>query len=165
MRKLLLTLFIISYSFSSCSSDTSIGNDIQDKKLLVKNTLIEFNKSAIKTGKYDKLMNTLKSADKMSDEELENLFMDFFGGLSDKFTSFYNQLEALGFTDEEFQQFASEYNYIFDEYHQKEIAACCGSIENGSISGIAGSILFVACGCKGPDDTNNQGQGQGNNRD
>ena len=165
MRKLLLTLFIISYLFSSCSSDTSIGTDIQDKKLLVKNTLIEFNKSAIKTGKYDKLMNTLKSSDKMSDQELEALFKEFFGGLSDRFTSLYNQIEVMGFTEEEFQQFAMEYSYIFDQYHQKEITACCGSIENGSISGIAGSILFVACGCKASEDTNDQDQDQGNNRD
>ena len=163
MRKFLLTLFFIHAVLSSCTVDRS-EEVIQDKEVLIEKTLFEFNKSAVKTGKYSKLIATLQ--DKTSDQEVQDSIEEFLGDQTETFIDLYNQLLALNLSDEEFYRIAYQFRNMFEINSEKELVGCCNALNaDSSNTGFLANIIRVVCGCGEPDDTNNQGQGEGNNRD
>lgn len=116
MRKLLLFLSIVAFvGLSSCSRDGVTEISQEEKELLVKQTLIEFNNSAVVTGKLQNYLNSvaeLKSRTaNTSREELEALLQKFLGDQTQAFLDLYYQLEALNMTKEEFLSIA----YLFED--------------------------------------------------
>ncbi len=117
MKKLLLFTLIFSFvGITSCTKDEeSIEISQEEKELIVKQTLIEFNKSAIKTGKLQKLMNSLtqkSSSENLSSSEVEILFQEFLGEQSQSFLDLYYQLEAMNMNGEEFANIADQFEYL-----------------------------------------------------
>ncbi|WP_282080249.1 hypothetical protein [Aquimarina algiphila] len=119
MRKLLLFIFVTSlFVVGSCSKDKdeeSIEVSPADKKYLVKQTLIEFNNSAVKTGKYEVFISSVaqKSAlGQLSPAELEELWQEFLGDQTQAFLDVYYQLVALNITPEEFISIANQFEYL-----------------------------------------------------
>lgn len=113
MKKLLL--FTLIFSFIGITSCTKDDNELEisqeEKELLVKQTIIEFNKSAIETGEFQKFMNSVpqKTA---NGQDVEALFREFLGEQSQAFIDLYYQLEAMNMTGEEFTRIAYRYEYL-----------------------------------------------------
>ncbi|GAA4277898.1 hypothetical protein GCM10022259_26220 [Aquimarina mytili] len=87
----------------------------EEKELLVKQTIIEFNKSAIETGKFQQFMKSRyqKTATDTSSESVnQDLFEEFLGEQSQAFLDLYYQLEAMNMTGEEFRRIADQYEYL-----------------------------------------------------
>lgn len=159
MKKLLLFTCVISLLIvTSCSRDTdSTEVSLAEKEYLVKQALIEFNKSAIKTGKYDSFINkaSQKSAvEELSPAELEALLQDFLGDQTQAFLNVYYQLEALNLTSEEFHSIASNFVYlqIYRVNLSKDRAGCCEIGENAG--GSLGNLILFACSCDANGDEN-----------
>ncbi|SHI58504.1 hypothetical protein [Aquimarina spongiae] len=115
MRKLLLFLIAVSViGISSCTKDDVEEISQEEKILLVKQTLTELNKS-VKSGKYQEFVTVLakKSAtETLSEEEIEDLFVQIFGDNSQAFINLYFQLKAINMTGEEFLKIADQFEYL-----------------------------------------------------
>ncbi len=114
MKKLLFIASIIFLLiFSSCSqSEYSIENSISEKEYLVEQTLIEFNKSAIKTGAYSNLVASVSdksSTGQLSQFEVDDMIQDFLSIQTQEFLDVYYKLEALNLTEEEFFSIANQF--------------------------------------------------------
>ncbi|WP_271784011.1 hypothetical protein [Aquimarina algiphila] len=153
MRKLLLFTCIISFlTVGSCSRDEEPTEvSLTEKEYLVKQTIIEFNNSAIKTGKYKGFVNSVaqKSAvEELNSGELEVLLEEFLGEQTQAFLDVYYQLVALNITPEEFYNIASQFEYLrlnITLNRDKGSGGCCSAGGDGNI--------FVAlynwvCGCE-----------------
>ncbi|MBQ4821802.1 hypothetical protein [Aquimarina sp. MMG016] len=116
MKKLLLLLSIITFvGLSSCSKDEDVGISQEEKEFLVKKTLIELNKSVIKTGKFEQFQKSLlqkTATDNLNGSDIEALFLEFLGDQSQTFLDLYYQLEAMNMTGEEFTRIADQYEYL-----------------------------------------------------
>ncbi len=117
MRKLLL--FAITFSLitiTSCTRNEDIIDLSQEEKeLLVKQTLIEFNKSAIKTGKLQKFVKSISqktSVNNLSNSDVEIMFQEFLGDQTEVFLDLYYRLEAMDMTKEEFLDIANQFEYL-----------------------------------------------------
>ncbi|WP_143273619.1 hypothetical protein [Aquimarina sp. MAR_2010_214] len=152
MRKLLLFTFILSFiTVVSCSKDeedTKVSQD--EKEYLVKQTIIEFNNSAIKTGKYEAFIKDVsqKSATTpLNKAELKMLIQNFLGDQTQKFLDVYYQLEALELTSEEFYGIAHQFEYLrLTGILDKTQGGCCG-IANNSGDSLFKDFLGFTCGC------------------
>ncbi len=122
MRKLLLFLIAVSViGISSCTRDEVDEISQEEKTLLVKETLIELNKS-VKSGEYQKFFTVLskKSAvETLSEEEVEALFLQMLGENSQTFVNLYFQLKAINMTGEEFLKIAHQFEYLKPNYDGK----------------------------------------------
>ncbi|GAA4272141.1 hypothetical protein U6A24_11595 [Aquimarina gracilis] len=117
MKKLLLFTLIFSFiGITSCTRDEeSLEISQGEKELLVKQTLIELNKSAVKTGKFEKFLKSLSqktTEGNLSGSEVEILIQEFLGDQSQTFLDLYYQLEELNMTGEEFLRIADQYEYL-----------------------------------------------------
>jgi len=117
MRKfLLLTMIGTLLTITSCSKEESVEEISQEEKeQLVKETLIEFNKSAVKNGKFQVFKNTFRQKtadDQFTQEELETMVQEFLGDQTQDFLDLYYQLEALNITSEEFRSIADQYEEL-----------------------------------------------------
>ncbi len=117
MRKLLLFTFVISFlTITSCSRDEEALEVSQaEKEYLVKQMIIEFNKSAVKTGDFQRFMKSISqknSAGSSNELDVEALFQEFLGEQSQAFLDLYYQLEALNMTGEEFKSIADQFEYL-----------------------------------------------------
>ncbi|WP_109436903.1 MULTISPECIES: hypothetical protein [Aquimarina] len=153
MRKLLLFTFIISFlTVGSCSRDEGSNEvSLTEKEYLVKQTIIEFNNSAVKTGKYHEFINSVaqKSASEpISPERLEAMIQEFLGDQARAFLDVYYQLKALNLTSEEFRSIASQFEYlrINFEVDPSKSFGCCqfGGAGNSRLH----DLLDFVCGCQ-----------------
>ncbi|WP_108808674.1 hypothetical protein [Aquimarina spinulae] len=117
MRKLLLFTCVISFlTVASCSrEEESTQVSVTEKEYLVKQTIIEFNNSAIKTGKYEAFIGDVSqksTTTPLSQAELEVMLQEFLGDQTQAFLEVYHQLEALNITDKEFYSIASQFEYL-----------------------------------------------------
>ncbi|TSE06217.1 hypothetical protein [Aquimarina algiphila] len=140
MRKLLLFIFVTSlFVVESCSKHEEYTEvSLTEKEYLVEQTLIEFNNSAIKTGKYDRLINSISqksTTESLSQAELEVMLQEFLGEQTQAFLSVYYQLEALGITAEEFYSIAHQFEYL-----RLDISSN-GEKKSGNCSGGPASLL------------------------
>ncbi|MBQ0732806.1 hypothetical protein [Aquimarina celericrescens] len=132
MKKLLLLTILFSLiGITSCTTDEeNLEFSQEEKELLVKQALIELNKSAVKTGKFQQFMESLsqKTAnDNLSSSDVETLFQEFLGDQSQTFLDLYYQLEAINMTGEEFTRIADQYEYLksgVNSKHQKSTEGC-----------------------------------------
>ncbi|MEW7291541.1 hypothetical protein [Aquimarina sp. 2304DJ70-9] len=128
MKKLLLFTLIFSLiGITSCTKDEEhLEISQEEKELLVKQTIIEFNKSAIETGKFQQFMTSVpqKTA---SGQDVEALFQEFLGEQSQTFLDLYYQLEAINMTGEEFKSIADQYEYL-----RLDIGISLGKSSSGS---------------------------------
>ena len=163
MKKQLLFLILIgSLIFQSCSKNDEIDQDA--KEIIVRKTLIEFNKSAIKSGKYldfVQKVNYKSSQQELTDEEIKTLIDEFLGEQTNDFIKVYNELVKLNLSTEEFYTIASQYKEVFDSNLKNQSqSACCTASENipdnTTGSGWLGALMRVVCGCGDPDDSGNQ---------
>ncbi|WP_074410132.1 hypothetical protein [Aquimarina megaterium] len=160
MRKLLLFTCIISFlTVISCSRDEETTQvSLTEKEYLVKQTIIEFTNSAIKTGKYEAFIKNVsqKSATaSLSQVELEAMIQEFLGDQTQAFLDVYYQLVALNMTAEEFESIAHQFEYLILNLvtnSGKEDSSCCsfaggtdGVPDGGSVIGV---LLKLACGCQ-----------------
>ncbi len=159
MRKLLLFTFVISLLGTvSCSKDeehTEVSQE--EKEYLVKQTLIEFNKSAVKTGKYREFINSVyqkSSLDQLTSTELEILLQDFLGDQTQQFLSVYYKLEALNLSSEEFLSIADQFEYLRINSTQEsgKIGGCC-AIGSNSGDSLLGDLIRYTCSCDADADT------------
>ena len=155
MRKLLLFLMAIAViGVSSCTKDAVDEISQEEKEFIVKNTLIEFSKSAIKSGKYTALVNkaSLKTEnDYLPPEELEKLVEEFLGEQTKTFLNFYYMLVELNLSTEEFLAIAEQFEYLRPSLYGnfgKNDSDCCNLV---NVSGL-GPIITWFCKC-GDDDT------------
>ncbi len=137
MKKLLLFTLIFTFiGISSCTKDEEhLDISQEEKELLVKQTIIEFNKSAIETGKFQKFMTSI-SQKTSGDQDVEALFREFLGEQSQAFLDLYYQLEAMNMTGEEFTQIAHKYDYLRLDTRinfGKSSNSCGNSGNNGSL--------------------------------
>ncbi len=117
MRTLLLFISVVSLlTLSSCSNDEALQEITQaEKEQLVKQTIVEFNKSAVKTGNYEVFIRDLTKRTKtteLSQSELEILLQDFLSQQSVEFKNLYYQLESLNLTATEFYGIADQFEYL-----------------------------------------------------
>ncbi len=115
MRKLLLFLSIIAFvGLSSCSKDEVTEISQEEKELLVKQMIIEFNNSAVVTGKlqnyFDSVAELKSQENGTSEDELEALLQKFLGDQTQAFLDLYYQLEDMNMTGEEFLSIAHLFN-------------------------------------------------------
>ncbi len=151
MKKLLLfTLFFSLIAITSCTKNEDTPELSQEEKeLLVKHTLIEFNKSAIKTGKLHKFSMKLSqktASGDLSNEELEALIQDFLGDQTQAFLDLYYQLLALNLTDNEFYEIA----YQYEDLRLSFLENISGNKSNDHCNGVgyADTIMEWLLGCK-----------------
>lgn len=162
MKKLLLFTCLFSFFIIiSCSrKEESTEVSLTEKEYLVEQALIEFNKSAIKTGKYDKFINSVaqkSSMEPLSEDELEVMVSDFLGDQTQIFLDVYYQLVALNISQEEFYSISHQFEYLrFGTTSSSKNGGCCGT---GGSAGTADKIFFYLidffCGC---DDDNDDDQ-------
>ncbi len=158
MRKFLLFTLVISFLGTvSCSKDeehTEVSQE--EKEYLVKQTLIEFNKSAVKTGKYKEYINSLRqksTEEQLSEAEKEALLQEFLGDQTNVFLDLYYQLEALNLTPQEFYDIADQFEYLRLNILvnvSKNPGDC------GTSSSLYGTFLDWISGCPLPDDANDE---------
>ena len=154
MKKILLFFIILYVSVISCNEeDANIQDDISTKEL-VKNALIEFNKSAVKTGKYKDYLhrkNENKEDHNLAPEELERLVQDFLGDQTPEFIEAYNKLVDLKITSEEFKLISSEFDYMRIQFQvdTKGLQCCSGNPR----ATLLDSFFDFICGC---DDSDNE---------
>ncbi|MDY8137230.1 hypothetical protein [Aquimarina sp. 2201CG5-10] len=155
MKKLLLFTFWISLLFiTSCSKDDRSEEILSaQKEYLVKQTIIEFNKSAIKTGKYETFINSFseKSASgELSQTEIELLIQEFLGNQTEEFLNVYYQLEALNLTAEEFYSIADQFEdlriYLIGLSSNRSQRGCCDVSD--ADDGVLAILLGWACNCQ-----------------
>ncbi|MCK8520814.1 hypothetical protein M0D21_04520 [Aquimarina sp. D1M17] len=146
MRKLLLFLSIVAFvGLSSCSKDEVTEISQEEKELLVKQTLIEFNNSAVKTGKLQSFAKiwTSKSAT-ASEAELEEILQNFLGDQTQVFLDLFYELEALNLSSEEFHSIANKYDYLRSHIRlNKNENGVCG------VQGAVGDFLDWLFECEG----------------
>ncbi len=145
MKKLLLFTLIFSFiTITSCTRDEDVLEVSQEEKeLLVKQTLIEFNKSAIKTGKLQQFLKSLsqKTANNnLSEPEVEALFQEFLGDQTQAFLDLYYQLEAMNMSGEEFGSIADQFEYLKLEM-RNSLGKSASSRACESTTGLAAGIL------------------------
>ncbi|MBG6129305.1 hypothetical protein IWQ47_000002 [Aquimarina sp. EL_43] len=156
MRKLLLFTCVISFlTVASCSRDVeSTEVSLTEKENLVKQTIIEFNNSAIKTGKYNRLVSSVsqKSATgQLSEVELEELVQGFLASQNQAFLDVYYQLVTLNMTAEEFYSIAHQFEHLrlTTTNGLSKGSDCCEASEaleqNGNPLGFLGKFV---CGCE-----------------
>ncbi|WP_438422891.1 hypothetical protein [Aquimarina macrocephali] len=150
MRKLLLFIYIISFITTfSCSKDERAYETLQeDKELIVKQTLVEFNKSAIRTGRLQKFTKSLyqKSLNTgINDQELELVIKKFMGDQTQAFLDLYHQLNALNVTPEEFYSIAHQFGYL--RLDTKELDKSSSDICNSG-GGLLVAIFDFVIGCE-----------------
>ncbi len=121
MKKLLLFTLIFSLiGITSCTKDEDhLEMSQEEKELLVKQTIIEFNKSAVETGDFYQFKESISqkyATDNSSEPDTEALFQEFLGKQSQAFLDLYYQLEALNMTGEEFTRIAHQYEYLKVEW-------------------------------------------------
>ncbi len=124
MKKLLLFTILFSLiGITSCTKDEeNLELSQKEKELLVKQTLIELNKSAVKTGNFQQFMKSLSQktvTNNLSGSEVEALFLEFLGDQSQVFLDLYYQLEALNMTGEEFTRIANQYEHLKSDVGSK----------------------------------------------
>ncbi len=152
MRRLLLFTFIFSFiAIASCTRDQeSTKVSQEEKEYLVKQTIIEFNNSAIKTGKYKEFIGSIsqKSAkEPLNSAELETMIQEFLGDQTQAFLDVYYQLVALNMTAEELENIAYtlEYLIVITNDSDKDVG-CCEASSN--IKNEVASMLFRLVCCK-----------------
>ncbi|RZS93471.1 hypothetical protein [Aquimarina brevivitae] len=168
--KKLLPLILICLLFSYSCSDQIDEIDQNDKELLVKEVVIEFNKSAVKTGKYKAFIEEYaqKSAKKqLSDDEIRVLVGEFLGDQTESFLIVYHELLKLDLTPEEFYAIASQFRDMFNgvknpngtnsSSNSNSNSSCCQLSdeieENSNGAGFVAGLIRLACGCGDPDNT------------
>ncbi len=150
MKKLLLfTLVFFFIAITSCTRDEEIPEVSQEEKEhLVEKVLVEFNKSAIKTGKYQEFINSAvqkTTSSSFNRSELEVMVENFFGDQTQSFLDAYDRLEALNLTSEEFHQIAHRFEYLRIYVGSNKALGCC---EIGDYLDDKGGDLFdFVCGC------------------
>lgn len=154
MRRLLLFTFILSFiAIGSCSKDDEDAKVSQEEKEnLVKQTIIEFNNSAIKTGKYKEFVNSVNqktATAPLSPVELEAMLQEFLGDQTQAFLDVYYQLEALNLTVEEFESIAYKFDYLIINiaYLSKDVGGCCQA-GNGATTWLLSVLIKLSCGCE-----------------
>ncbi|WP_106794837.1 hypothetical protein [Aquimarina sp. Aq78] len=156
MRKLLLFTCVISFlTVISCSRDEeSTQVSLTEKEYLVKQTIIEFNNSAVKTGKYEAFIKDVSQKSvttPLNSVELEAMVQGFLGDQTQAFLDVYYQLVALNITPEEFHVIASQFEYLRLNVitSSNKSDGCCGT--GGSV-GTADKIFLALidffCGCE-----------------
>lgn len=152
MRKLLLFTCVISFlTVASCSRDEESRQvSLAEKEYLVKQTIIEFNNSAVKTGKYEAFINDVSQKSvtaPLSQVELEVMLQGFLGDQTQEFLDVYYQLEALKLSSEEFYSIAHQFEYLrLTGILDKTQGGCCG-IASNSDDGLLKDFLGFTCGC------------------
>ncbi len=152
---------------SSCTKDEVNEISQAEKELLVKQTLIEFNKSAVKTGKYEKFVNVMSlknSSNELNEEEIEALVQEFLGSQTQMFLDLFYKLESLNLTDEEFFHIANQLESLFINVSTGEgkQATCCEEVINTGSDGLDRILTWYCCIGSGDttseeDDSNNGG--------
>lgn len=155
MKKIIFFLIGVSISFCSCNTeDTNIQNDISTKEL-VKKAIIEFDKSAVKTGKYEGylfLRNKEQQTEDFALERMELLVQNFLSEQTPEFIDVYTKLVNLGITADEFRTISSDFEYLRLEFqsNNKEFQ-CCGDSPRATL---LDSFFDFICGCDDGDDEN-----------
>ncbi|WP_281987421.1 hypothetical protein [Aquimarina aggregata] len=152
MKKQLL--FIIGFfllTIISCSKEESNEISISEKEYLVKQTLIEFNNSAVKTGKYDLLITKLSQESlKQEDSQikLENILREFLGDQTQAFSDIYYQLVATSMTSEEFKSIARQFEDLIVNIStaSKDKDGCCSTVIPEVFSYLS-DLRDIVCGC------------------
>ncbi|WP_024771187.1 hypothetical protein [Aquimarina macrocephali] len=156
MRKLLLFTCVISFLIVvSCSRDEeSTQVSLTEKEYLVKQTIIEFNNSAIKTGKYEAFIKDIsqKSATApLNPIELEAMVQEFLGDQTQAFLDVYYQLVTLNMTVEEFYSIANQFEYlrinIKTNFDKNGNSDCCSAVGEGKHPELE-ALLDWICGCQ-----------------
>ncbi|WP_025664865.1 hypothetical protein [Aquimarina megaterium] len=156
MRKLLLFTCVISFlTVISCSRDEeSTQVSLAEKEYLVKQTIIEFNNSAVKSGKYETFVNSVSeksSTTPLNQAELEEMVQNFLGIQTQAFLDVYYQLVALNMTTEEFYNIADQFEYLRLNIKTKSSknSGCCDASDSvGANYKELGALLNWACGCQ-----------------
>ncbi|AXT60179.1 hypothetical protein D1816_07390 [Aquimarina sp. AD10] len=150
-------LFIVGFfllTIISCSKEESSEILLSEKENVVKQTLISFNNSAVKTKKYKVFINELSRKSNISDltpEELDLLVDEFLKEQTQEFQQLYYKLAELNLTSEEFSIIASEFDYLrIDNNFKLNKGRICCEISGGleSNGNPLGSVFKWACGCE-----------------
>ncbi|EZH74025.1 hypothetical protein ATO12_14205 [Aquimarina atlantica] len=156
MRKLLLFTFVISFlTVISCSQDEETTQvSLAEKEYLVKQTIIEFNNSAVKTGKYEAFIKDVSQKSvtaPLSQTELETMVQGFLGDQTQAFLDVYYQLVVLNLTPEEFYSIAYQFEYLRlnVKMRSNKNSGCCDASDSvGANYKELGALLNWACGCQ-----------------
>ncbi len=154
-KQLLFIVGLFLLTIISCSKEDSSEITISEKEDFVKQTLIEFNNSAVKTGKLDdftKIISRKPSEKEFSTIELEALFQDFLGDQTQEFINLYNILIDLEITPDEFFLIANQFDYLrinlrMDASKESNSDACSVAAA-GDSSSIIRAIITWAYECE-----------------
>ncbi|WP_271766402.1 hypothetical protein [Aquimarina algiphila] len=151
MRKLLLFICVISFlTVGSCSKEEESSEvSLTEKEYLVKQTIIEFKKSAIKTGKLNVFIRSIsinqKSVEEpLSETELETMVQSFLGDQTQAFLDLYYQLIELNITGDEFRSISYQFEYLRGIQTSSK-SSCCGASTGNEIVDVLASFF---CGCE-----------------
>lgn len=154
-KQLLFIVGLFLLTIISCSKEDSSEITISEKEDLVKQTLIEFNNSAVKTGKLDdftKIISRKSSEKDFTTIQLEVLFQDFLGDQTQEFINLYNILIDLEITPEEFFIIASQFDYLRINLRmslsKESNSDACSIAAAGDSSSIIRAILTWAYECE-----------------
>ncbi|WP_109300214.1 hypothetical protein [Aquimarina sp. AU474] len=161
MKKLLLFISAIALlGISSCSKNDVNEISQAEKENLVKHAIIEFNKSAIKTGKYQVLISEIAQKSVTGDlDDLEELLQEFLGDQTQSFLNVYYKILELNLTEDEFFAIANQFEYLRIDTTgaSKEDTDGCCTLADSSDNDPIGWLIRVACGCGSDDGVGDQG--------
>ncbi|MBP2833078.1 hypothetical protein J8281_12855 [Aquimarina sp. U1-2] len=114
MKKLSFLALVISLLvLTSCTQDEDNQEIFKEsKESLVEQMIIEFTKSAVKTGRLQEFRNSISQksvTDNLSESEQRALIIDFMEDQTPAFLDLYHQLKAMKVTAKEFYSIAHQF--------------------------------------------------------